>query len=118
MQNISNGTLIIHTPARTYCFGEHQELHGEPIEEPQNALAPVAELTVRNPNFWLRLCGMGDLGFAEAFMYGEVDCEDLVKVFLVRAALFCRLLSLDLNTCRLVPYLSMLHRPLAARRSS
>lgn len=27
---------------------------------------------------------MGDLGFSEAYMYGEIDCEDLVKVFLVR----------------------------------
>ena len=44
----------------------------------------AAELTVRNPNFWLRLCAMGDLGFSEAYMYGEIDCEDLVKVFLVR----------------------------------
>ncbi|KAI0712318.1 cyclopropane-fatty-acyl-phospholipid synthase [Earliella scabrosa] len=95
LQNISNGTLIIHTPARTYCFGEHQELHGEPTEEPQNALAPVAELTVRNPNFWLRLCGMGDLGFAEAFMYGEVDCEDLVKVFLVFLANRAQLSTID-----------------------
>ena len=30
---------------------------------------------------------MGDLGFAEAYMYGEIDCEDLVKVFLVRGCL-------------------------------
>ena len=61
-------------------FGEQQD----PRREPSRTLhAPVAELHVRNPNFWLRLCAMGDLGFSEAYMYGEIDCEDLVKVFLV-----------------------------------
>ncbi|KAI0770009.1 cyclopropane-fatty-acyl-phospholipid synthase [Fomes fomentarius] len=93
LQNISNGALIIHTPARTYCFGEHQELHGEPSAEPSSA--PVAELTVRNPNFWLRLCAMGDLGFSEAYMYGEIDCEDLVKVFLVFLANRAQLSAID-----------------------
>ena len=82
LQNIANGTLIIHTPARTYCFGESQDLHGELSAESSSA-APVAELAVRNSTFWLRLCAMGDLGFSEAYMYGEIDCEDLVKVFLV-----------------------------------
>lgn len=58
-------------------------MHGElDVDASQ---APKAELTVRNPNFWLRLCAMGDLGFAEAYMYGEIDCHDLVKVFLVGA---------------------------------
>ena len=84
LQLISNGTLIIHTPAHTYRFGEQKDTH----EDAELSDAPVAELTVRNPNFWLRLCAMGDLGFSEAYMYGEIDCEDLVKVFLVRPA-FC-----------------------------
>lgn len=44
---------------------------------------PKAELTVRNPVFWLRLYAMGDLGFVEAYMYGEIDCDDLAKVFQV-----------------------------------
>ncbi|KAI0754827.1 cyclopropane-fatty-acyl-phospholipid synthase [Daedaleopsis nitida] len=94
LQNISNGTLIIHTPARTYCFGEPQDLHGEPAAESSSA-APVAELTVRNSTFWLRLCAMGDLGFSEAYMYGEIDCEDLVKVFLVFLANRAQLSAID-----------------------
>ena len=81
LQRISNGTLIIHTPEHTYRFGEQQD----PRREPSRILhTPVAELHVRNPNFWLRLCAMGDLGFSEAYMYGEVDVDDLVTVFMVR----------------------------------
>jgi cyclopropane-fatty-acyl-phospholipid synthase len=26
---------------------------------------------------------MGDLGFAEAYMFGDVQCEDLISTFLV-----------------------------------
>jgi cyclopropane-fatty-acyl-phospholipid synthase len=29
-----------------------------------------AELSVINDAFWIRLCTMGDLGFAEAYMFG------------------------------------------------
>ncbi|KAH9841488.1 Mycolic acid cyclopropane synthetase-domain-containing protein [Rhodofomes roseus] len=41
----------------------------------------TATITVRDPVFWLRLATQGDLGFAEAFMYGEVDCLDLTALF-------------------------------------
>lgn len=90
--NITNGTLIIHTHSQTYTFGEQE---GKPHlwphhHDPSTPHAPVARLTVRNPNFWLRLCAMGDLGFSEGYMYGEIDCEDLVKVFLVRSCLQLR----------------------------
>src|SRR5882762_3518838 len=42
-----------------------------------------AELHVVNDNFWIRLATMNDIGFAEAYMYGEVKCSDLVAVFRV-----------------------------------
>jgi cyclopropane-fatty-acyl-phospholipid synthase len=42
-----------------------------------------AELRVINDAFWIRLCTMGDLGFAEAYMFGDVACEDLISTFLV-----------------------------------
>ncbi|CDO69847.1 hypothetical protein BN946_scf184884.g6 [Trametes cinnabarina] len=96
LHSISNGCLVIHTPSRTYRFGQHNP--NDPLK------APTAQLTVHNAVFWLRLCAIGDLGFAEAYMYGEIDCEDLVNVFLVFLAnrdqlsaidssLFSRLLS-------------------------
>jgi cyclopropane-fatty-acyl-phospholipid synthase len=40
-------------------------------------------LRVINNTFWVRLCMMGDLGFAEAYMFGDVQCEDLISTFLV-----------------------------------
>ncbi|EPQ54577.1 cyclopropane-fatty-acyl-phospholipid synthase [Gloeophyllum trabeum ATCC 11539] len=42
-----------------------------------------AELRVVNDVFWVRLCTMSDLGFAEAYMYGDVECDDLVSVFMM-----------------------------------
>lgn len=41
----------------------------------------TVELRVVNDVFWIRLCAMGDLGFAEAYMFGDVECDDLVAVF-------------------------------------
>ena len=50
----------------------------------EDATSPLkAELRVVDDAFWIRLCTMGDLGFAEAYMYGEVECDDLVTTFLV-----------------------------------
>ncbi|KAI0766357.1 cyclopropane-fatty-acyl-phospholipid synthase [Trametes elegans] len=89
LQNISSGTLTIHTPNHTYCFGREYADHDHALK------APKAELTVRNPTFWLRLCAMGDLGFAEAYMYGEIDCEDLAKVFLLFLANRAQLSAID-----------------------
>lgn len=43
--------------------------------------APCAELRVVNEAFWVRLLMSGDLGFAEAYMIGDVACPDLVAVF-------------------------------------
>ncbi|KAL1745293.1 CFS1-like protein [Schizophyllum fasciatum] len=42
-----------------------------------------AELRVLDDAFWLRLCLMGDLGFSEAYMYSEVQCDDLVSLFMI-----------------------------------
>ncbi|PIL22658.1 hypothetical protein GSI_15350 [Ganoderma sinense ZZ0214-1] len=96
--HIVNGTLIIHTPGHTYTFGEKEEkdhLWPHHRHESPDPSGPVARLTVRNSNFWLRLCAMGDLGFSEAYMYGEIDCEDLVKVFLVFLANRAQLSAID-----------------------
>ncbi|KAM5535007.1 hypothetical protein V8D89_011380 [Ganoderma adspersum] len=96
--NIANGTLLIHTPGHTYTFGEEEEkdhLWPHHHHDSHTPRGPVAQLTVRNSNFWLRLCAMGDLGFSEAYMYGEIDCEDLVKVFLVFLANRAQLSTID-----------------------
>ncbi|KAJ1747852.1 hypothetical protein LPJ79_004959 [Coemansia sp. RSA 1821] len=40
---------------------------------------PHVKLTVYNSNFWFRLALVQDLGFAEAYMAGEVQVNDLVE---------------------------------------
>ncbi|EJD36279.1 CFS1-like protein [Auricularia subglabra TFB-10046 SS5] len=49
---------------------------------------PSAELHVVRDAFWLRLACMGGLGFAEAFMFGDVKCDaenlrNVFKIFLL-----------------------------------
>ncbi|KAK8865770.1 hypothetical protein IAR55_000917 [Kwoniella newhampshirensis] len=40
-----------------------------------------AEIRVIRDTFWLRLVTLGDLGFAEAYMAGDCEVSDLVRVF-------------------------------------
>lgn len=45
-----------------------------------------AELKIHHPIFWLRAALFADMGFAESYMLGEIDCSDLTaffKVFIV-----------------------------------
>lgn len=76
MENITQGQLRVLTFSHIYTF---------PIvgtEHPGEGFK--AELRVVNDVFWVRLCAMSDLGFAEAYMYGDVECDDLVSLFHVR----------------------------------
>jgi cyclopropane-fatty-acyl-phospholipid synthase len=41
------------------------------------------ELVVKKEAFWVRLFLFADMGFAEAYMLGEVECEDLTSFFQV-----------------------------------
>lgn len=72
LSRITTGHLQILTADNNYIFGEDFEHAGR-----------KAEIRVKSDTFWLRLGTMGDLGFSEAFMYGEVECDDLVSLFQV-----------------------------------
>ncbi|KAL0581175.1 hypothetical protein V5O48_000865 [Marasmius crinis-equi] len=72
MRNITKGRLRVLTYTNIYTFPDH---HAEDSE------GHKAELRVVNDTFWVRLCAMGDLGFSEAYMYGDVECDDLVSLF-------------------------------------
>ncbi|KAI0077595.1 S-adenosyl-L-methionine-dependent methyltransferase [Panus rudis PR-1116 ss-1] len=84
LQNITNGQLRIQTPSRTYVFPKS-------ITSSNKNPTLLAEIRVLKPTFWLRLALMSDLGFAEAYMFGEADCPDLISLFSIflnnRAAL-------------------------------
>ncbi|KAJ7095728.1 CFS1-like protein [Mycena belliarum] len=73
MQNIAQGQLRVLTYSHIYSF----PTVGADTDNSQNK----AELRVANDAFWLRLCLMGDLGFAEGYMYGDCECDDLVSLF-------------------------------------
>ncbi|KZW00437.1 cyclopropane-fatty-acyl-phospholipid synthase [Exidia glandulosa HHB12029] len=75
MKQLRHGHLHIVTPTHTYTF----PLPGAPHSNEQPGLH--AKLTVVRDSFWLRLLTMSDLGFAEAYMYGEVDVDDLQSLF-------------------------------------
>ncbi|KAF8526759.1 CFS1-like protein [Gautieria morchelliformis] len=77
MQNITRGHLRVLTYAHIYNFPALPASAEDDNEYPQLA----AELRVANDVFWIRLFTMSDLGFAEAYMYGDVECDDLVSVF-------------------------------------
>ena len=79
LSRITKGRLRIVTDSHVYIFPPPGSL-----ADKQN---PVPELTaefrVLNPTFWIRLCMMSDLGFAEAYMYGDAECKDLPALFKV-----------------------------------
>jgi cyclopropane-fatty-acyl-phospholipid synthase len=71
--------------------GQRDE-YGQPFEKqvvltngvhgPHNPIAaPNVQLVVKHDSFWLRLFLYGDMGFAEAYMLGEVKCADLTAFF-------------------------------------
>lgn len=71
--------------AHTTLFREAHHVAFPAESDSEHAGAQTATLTVKDPVFWLRLAMQGDLGFAEAYMYGEVDCADLSALFHVRS---------------------------------
>ncbi|TFY80917.1 hypothetical protein EWM64_g3096 [Hericium alpestre] len=74
---IQHGHLTVVTSGQTYHFPSQDT----PLV---NDLPDLhAELRVVSDTFWVRLCTMNDLGFSEAFMYGDVECDDLIPVFLI-----------------------------------
>lgn len=77
MQKITRGQLRVLTFSHIYTFPAPESTE---INERSDL---KAELRVVNDVFWVRLCAMGDLGFAEAYMYGDVECDDLVSIFQV-----------------------------------
>ncbi|EIN13000.1 CFS1-like protein [Punctularia strigosozonata HHB-11173 SS5] len=64
-QGIQIGQLEIHDGDQSYVFGKPSET------------IPVAQISVCSEKFWSRLFLSNDLGFAESYMLGEIETEDL-----------------------------------------
>jgi cyclopropane-fatty-acyl-phospholipid synthase len=77
MQKIAVGQLRVLTYSSIYTFPA--PLPDQNHDNDNDQLK--AELRVVNDVFWIRLLTMGDLGFSEAYMFGDVECDDLVATF-------------------------------------
>ena len=98
--NIEVGTLIVtdSTTGTTRSYGqkiakEHKKttssvngVNGRHGTKKAGNVRKV-ELLVKKETFWVRLFLFADMGFAEAYMLGEVECADLTGFFQVSASL-------------------------------
>lgn len=57
------------------------------------------QLVVKKETFWVRLALFADMGFVEAYMLGEVECEDLTGFFLVRNSPIPSSINILTKTC-------------------
>ncbi|KAI0343565.1 CFS1-like protein [Trametopsis cervina] len=83
LQGIAQGQLIIEKPLETYYFPaktDNSQLH---VSAVATSSRPKATIVLKNRRFFLRLVASPDLGFAEAYMFGDIDVEpdQLVDVF-------------------------------------
>ncbi|APA13296.1 hypothetical protein SS1G_13857 [Sclerotinia sclerotiorum 1980 UF-70] len=86
---IERGTLLVTDveTGTTLCYGA--KIAKEPKVDGVNGHYPSRkagaarkiELRVINQAFWVRLFLFADMGFAEAYMLGEVECDDLTGFF-------------------------------------
>ncbi|KAF9046312.1 S-adenosyl-L-methionine-dependent methyltransferase [Panaeolus papilionaceus] len=87
LKNITVGQLSIRTDSHHYLFpaiapgNSSNSVNNQGTGSSNGRWSPHAELRIINNTFWVRLCAMSDLGFGEAFMYGDVECDDLVSLF-------------------------------------
>jgi cyclopropane-fatty-acyl-phospholipid synthase len=93
---IEAGTLVVTdlTTGTTRSYGqkiakEHKKatngingVNGRHAKKKTGKVSKV-ELLVKKETFWVRLFLFADMGFAEAYMLGEVECTDLTGFFKV-----------------------------------
>ena len=93
LQNLDHGTLILHdidgskrvfgAPATTDVFIEDLNGTATPLEKGQLHMrrATTVELHIHSMSAWPRILLANDMGFAEAYMLGEISCSDLPAFF-------------------------------------
>ena len=80
LKNIQIGSLYVQDTdgSVTICGSPRRAA----VEDEKNVYTiPHAELRVLNDMFWIRLLLFADMGFAESYMLGEVDCPDITAFF-------------------------------------
>lgn len=96
-ERIEVGQLVIkdETTRKTTTYGqkiakEHSKLsngvNGVNGARKTHTGARKAELVIKKEAFWVRLFLFADMGFAEAYMLGDFECDDLTAFFEVSRA--------------------------------
>lgn len=87
--NIQSGTLVVEdrVDGTNQLYGQRLSTSKGPAKlvngEGRTAGFPRVVLVVKKSSFWLRVVLFADMGFAEAYMLGEVECNDLTAFFQV-----------------------------------
>ena len=83
LSNVRRGQLIIHDHTTSQI---HQFPSLPLTDNGQQKDDLKAKIAVVKDVFWLRVATMSDLGFAEAYMFGDIVCspDDLLALFRVR----------------------------------
>jgi cyclopropane-fatty-acyl-phospholipid synthase len=89
---IEKGSLIVidETTGKTEGYGQRLAKEDRKMTNGINGQSKKSsvrkvELVVRKDSFWVRVFLFADMGFAEAFMLGEVECSDLTSFFEVQS---------------------------------
>jgi len=80
LKNIQIGSLYIQDTdgSVTICGSPRRAA----VEDEKNVYTiPHVELKILSDMFWIRLLLFADMGFAESYMLGEVDCPDITAFF-------------------------------------
>jgi cyclopropane-fatty-acyl-phospholipid synthase len=88
---IEDGTLILTNEAtgKSQVYGQKIAKETSKMTNGTNGTSKKGsgrgkvELTVLKDTFWIRTFLFADMGFAEAYMLGEVECSDLTAFFQV-----------------------------------
>jgi cyclopropane-fatty-acyl-phospholipid synthase len=84
LRNVQIGSLTITDTDGTISICGSPQRVGDLTDEPSEKnvyTVPHCELRVLNDLFWVRLLLFADMGFAESYMMGEVECPDLTAFF-------------------------------------
>jgi cyclopropane-fatty-acyl-phospholipid synthase len=91
LSQIQIGTLLLvdESDKTNYVFGQKDV---EAVDDmtrgawPRNRIdnAPLVKIVIKSAEFWMRLFLFADMGFAEAYMLKDFECQDLTSFFQVR----------------------------------
>lgn len=80
------GSMLIvdEVSGSNYTFGQPIIRDDNGTHEAKNADSkPIVNISVKRESFWLRLLLFADIGFAESYILGDFECDDLVSFFRV-----------------------------------